>query len=96
MTTPEPTRFPDDVVQAVLAHMNDDHAADSLVIVRANGAPDAIAATMTDLDTTAGTWSVVTAEGRRELVVAWLGPVADRSDLRRAVVELHTAALGDA
>lgn len=89
-----PNRFPDDVVQAVLRHMNDDHRDDSLVIVRANGAPAATQATMTDLDTAAGTWRVVEPDGERDLVVAWLGPVVERADLRREVVALYTAAGG--
>ena len=39
--------FPEQVVDAVLAHMNDDHTDDSLRIVQAFGHPDATAATMT-------------------------------------------------
>jgi len=85
-------RFPDDVVQAVLGHMNEDHADDSLVIVRAYGAPAATAAEMIDLDTAGGTWSVTEPDGRRELAVAWLGPVVERADLRREVVALYETA----
>lgn len=85
-------RFPDDVVQAVLGHMNDDHAGDSLVIVRAYGAPAATAAQMIDLDTTRGIWRVTEPGGPRELSIDWLGPVAERADLRREVVALYESA----
>ncbi|MEA9984014.1 MULTISPECIES: DUF2470 domain-containing protein [Subtercola] len=52
------THFEADVVAAILAHMNNDHPEDNLVIVRAFGAPDAERATMVDLDTVGGTWAV--------------------------------------
>lgn len=75
--------------------MNDDHADDSLVIVRAHGAPAATAAQMIDLDTTGGTWRVTEPEGPRELTITWLGPVVERADLRREVVALYDAARTD-
>ena len=50
--------FGPDVVDAVLRHMNSDHREDNLVIVRANGAPDASDATMIGLDDQEGVWSV--------------------------------------
>ncbi|MGY0230403.1 DUF2470 domain-containing protein [Longispora urticae] len=47
MTNP----FSPDVVAAVARHMNDDHAADSVLIVRAfGGVPAAVAVRMTGLD----------------------------------------------
>ena len=46
------------VVDAVLAHMNGDHLEDNLVIVRGHGMPEATAASMSDADGEAGTWTV--------------------------------------
>ncbi|BDI24162.1 DUF2470 domain-containing protein [Herbiconiux sp. L3-i23] len=85
--------FPDDVVTAVLRHMNDDHNDDSLVIVRANGAPDASRARMTRIDGEAGTWVVTTPKGERELRVAWSTPITKRAEIRREIVLLHEEAL---
>ncbi len=88
------SRFSADVVDAVLRHMNDDHGADSLAIVRAHGAPGALWAAMTDLDREAGVWRVGFASGEVELRIPWPIPVLERPDLRRAVVELHRRAVG--
>jgi len=85
-------RFPDDVAQAVLRHMNDDHAEDNLVIVRGNGAAAATAAEMIDLDTEGGTWLVTEPDGERELIVEWPEPVVERADIRVQVVALYEAA----
>ncbi|MCM3516519.1 DUF2470 domain-containing protein [Nocardioides sp. P86] len=83
----------EDVVDAVLAHMNDDHAEDSLRIVRAHGYPAATSAEMTSVDAHGGTWHVVDATGEASLRVAWPGgPVTERAQLRREVVALHEAA----
>jgi hypothetical protein len=87
------TTFPSDVVEAVLHHMNDDHADDSLVIVRAFAETDATAATMAGLDSAGGTWRVEVDDERRSVTIPWLGPVVDRADIRREVVNLHTAAI---
>ena len=82
-------RFSDDVVSAVLHHMNDDHADDSLVIVRAFAHPDASEATMTGLDGDGGDW-IATVHGEEVPVrVAWPSPVSERPGIRRAVVELY-------
>ncbi|MFJ8895148.1 DUF2470 domain-containing protein [Leifsonia sp. NPDC102414] len=86
--------FPPEVVDAVLRHMNSDHTDDNLVIVRANGAPDAAAATMTALDADGGMWSVSTADSATaiELRIPWTIPVAERADIRKAVVLLYRSA----
>lgn len=83
--------FPAEVVDAVLRHMNTDHSEDNLVIVRANGAPQATAARMTGLDTDAGVWSVTDGGAETELRVPWPIPVAERPDIRKAVVVLYRA-----
>ncbi|MBS1673484.1 MAG: biliverdin-producing heme oxygenase [Actinobacteria bacterium] len=81
------------VVTAVTAHMNGDHPDDNLLIVRAFGRPDAQAARMVGVDADGGTWSVTDPQGVHELVVPWAGgPIADRPQIRRAVVMLYRAA----
>lgn len=88
-----PAEFPDEVVAAILHHMNDDHTDDSLLIVRAFGAPEATAATMTGLDGEGGTWRVEAGEDVSELRVAWPGgPISERPEVRREVVALYDAA----
>lgn len=81
------------VVAAVTAHMNDDHPEDNLLIARAFGHPEATAARMTGVAAGHGTWSVSGPQGVHELVVPWAGgPIADRPQIRRAVVMLYRAA----
>lgn len=86
------TTFSADVVQAVLHHMNDDHLDDNLVIVRAFGQPDATAATMTGFDGAQSFWQA-TVDGRSvDVTIAWPGPVVERADIRREVVNLYDQA----
>ena len=82
------------VVSAVLAHMNDDHLDDNLLIVRADGASAATAASMSDLDGEAGTWTVIGPEGPMgERRIPWPGgPITERAEIRREVVALYDAA----
>ncbi len=92
-TSSQPQRFADSVVAGVTGHMNGDHAADNLDIVRAYGQPTATAATMTDLDTVEGVWTATVDGSDVEVRVPWPGaPLSERPQLRVAVVELHTAA----
>lgn len=85
--------FPDPVVAAVLAHMNDDHTHDSLLIVRAFALPDAVDATMTGFDGDGGVWSTTTADGTEEVRVAWpAAPITERAEVRREIVALYDAA----
>lgn len=84
--------FPDDVVTAVLAHMNSDHNDDNLLIARAFGDPDATAATMATLDKLGGTW-VYSGDGeRRQLTVPWRDRISERPEIRREIVHLYDAA----
>lgn len=82
------------VVTAVLAHMNDDHLDDNLLIVRAHGTPEATAASMSDADGEAGTWTVIGPEGPLgERRIRWPGgPLIERAEIRREVVALYDAA----
>lgn len=85
--------FEPDVVRAVLAHMNDDHSDDSLLIARAFGPPSTTAARMTGLDSTSGHWEVEVDGRLVELRVPWpAGPISERPEIRREVVALYDAA----
>ncbi|WGX96477.1 DUF2470 domain-containing protein [Nocardioides sp. L-11A] len=89
-----PHAFDPAVVDAVLAHMNGDHLDDNLLIVRAHGVPEATAASMSDVDGEAGTWTVIGPEGPLgERRILWPGgPIAERAEIRREVVALYDAA----
>ncbi|GAA5145724.1 hypothetical protein GCM10025768_03330 [Microbacterium pseudoresistens] len=89
-----PTAFSDEVVSAILRHMNDDHTDDNLLIVRAFGAPDATAATMTGLDGDGGDWRVEQPDAEpAKLRVPWpSGSITERPEVRREVVALYDAA----
>ena len=87
-----PHEFEPAVVDAVLAHMNDDHADDALVIVRAFGQPDAESATMTALAGEAGVFSAVVGGVATEVRVPWSVPITERPQIRREVVVLHERA----
>lgn len=85
--------FSAQVVDAVLAHMNDDHTDDSLLIVRAFALPDAEAATMTGLDERAGHFTATTAGSSEEVRVPWpAGRISERAEIRREVVALYDEA----
>ncbi len=84
--------FSQDIIDAVMKHMNDDHTDDSLVIVRAFAEPLAEEARMSGLDGEAGFWSVRVGEKTRTVRVAWPEPVTERAQIRRAVVVLHADA----
>jgi hypothetical protein len=86
------TTFSTDVVDAVLHHMNDDHTNDSLVIVRAFGQPDATAATMTGFDGTDSFWEAQVGGTPVKVTIPWPGPVVERADIRREVVNLYDQA----
>jgi hypothetical protein len=89
----EPTPFTPDVVTAILRHMNDDHAADSLLIVQANGEPGAVAARMTGLDAAGGDFAAVLPGGREEGVrIPWSETLTERAQVRAEVVRLYTEA----
>ncbi len=86
--------FPDEVVEAVCAHMNGDHQDDNLTIVRAFGTPEATSATMTGLDSEGGTWLAACPDGDREVRVGWpIGRISERAEIRHQVVALHELCL---
>ena len=91
--SPADAVFSDDIVAAVLHHMNDDHAADNLLIARAFGTRDADAAHMVHLDGLAGHW-VYRAGDSPELPlrVEWSQPISERAEIRREIVVLYDRA----
>ncbi|MFI5429870.1 DUF2470 domain-containing protein [Aeromicrobium sp. UC242_57] len=86
------TTFSADVVEAVLGHMNGDHTDDNLVIVRAFAEPDASSAIMTGFDGEISTWEAAVGEESRTVTIPWPGPVVERADIRREVVNLYDQA----
>ncbi|KHK99977.1 hypothetical protein LK09_01280 [Microbacterium mangrovi] len=89
-----PHTFDDAALHGVLTHMNGDHSDDNLLIVRAFAHPDAVSATMTGFDGDGGDWEAVLADGSASAVrVPWRGgPISERPQVRRAVVEVYAAA----
>lgn len=82
--------FTDDVIAAVLAHMNSDHRGDNLTIVRAFGSPDAGSARMVTLDEHGGTWI---ADSNDEVRIPWSTTISERAEIRREIVLLHSEAV---
>ncbi|MDL9977813.1 DUF2470 domain-containing protein [Microbacterium candidum] len=86
--------FDDSALAGVLGHMNSDHTDDNLLIVRAFGQPNATEATMTGFDGDGGDWRAMLPDGSAvDVRVQWPGgPISERPQVRRAVVELYRAA----
>lgn len=86
-------RFDDAVITGVLHHMNDDHTADNLLIVRAFGAPEATAAVMTGFTGDAAMWTAQTPSGSQDVTVPWPGgSISERPQVRQQVVALYDEA----
>jgi len=87
--------FEPEIQRAVLAHMNDDHLDDNLLIARAFGPdPAATSAVMTGFDGDGGDWAVTAAGGEATaLRVGWpAGAISERREVRREIVALYDAA----
>ncbi len=84
--------FPEDIVTAVLAHMNSDHRDDNIMIVRAFADVDAATATMTALDESAGYWSYSVGGEHRDIRLPWTEPIGERAEIRREIVALYETA----
>ncbi|MET4782862.1 DUF2470 domain-containing protein [Glaciihabitans sp. UYNi722] len=84
--------FPDDVVSAVLTHMNSDHRDDNLLIVRAFADASADAATMVSLDGAGGYWTYAAVGETRALTLPWSVAITERAEIRREIVVLYEAA----
>lgn len=83
----------DDVVLAVTAHMNGDHAEDNVVICRGvGGRADVETATMTGLDLEAVVFAVTTTDGGTdEIRVPFSSPLEDRPQIRAEVAQMYHA-----
>ncbi|GII93382.1 DUF2470 domain-containing protein [Sinosporangium siamense] len=84
------TPFTPSVVEAIKRHMNDDHAADSLLICRALGRqPEATSAVTTGVDAE-GIDFLVTVHGEEVPVrLLWGETLTERAQARTAVVRLY-------
>ena len=93
MSAPNP--FEQHVVDAVVRHMNDDHAEDSLLIVRAlGGRPEATSAATTGVDAEAIAFSAQV-DGRTEVVrVPWSAQLTERAQIRAEVTRMYHEACG--
>lgn len=87
-------RFDDAALAGVLGHMNRDHSSDNLLIARAFGVPDAVAARMTDFDGDGGRWDAVRPDDATvEVAAPWpSGPITERAEVRREIVALYDEA----
>ena len=82
--------FAPEVIDAVCAHMNDDHTEDSLRIVQAFARPSATAAVMSGLDGDAGVWTTTVDGADEDVRVPWpAAPITERAEIRREVVALY-------
>ena len=79
-------------VDAVLAHMNDGHRDDNVLIVRAFAGRHADTAVMSDLDGRGGTWRYRFEGEEHELHLPWSGEVTEHPEVQREIVGLYDAA----
>jgi len=90
--------FSPEVVAAISRHMNDDHAADNVVICRALGdQPEATAATMTGMSPAGIEFAATVRDDTVPVVVPWSEPISERAQVRAEVVRMFaeaSAALG--
>ncbi|MDL4777002.1 MULTISPECIES: DUF2470 domain-containing protein [Thermomonosporaceae] len=88
MTEAEP--FTEDVVRQIARHMNQDHAADCLLICRAlGGRPEATAARMTGMDADGLDLAAAVEGGEAVVRVPWSGRLTERAQVRREVVRMY-------
>jgi hypothetical protein len=85
--------FSPEAVAAVTRHMNDDHAADNVVICRVLGRrPDVTGATMTGMDERGIEFRVDVGDGEAVVRIPWITVPTTRADVRTEVVNLYQAA----
>jgi Protein of unknown function (DUF2470) len=85
--------FSDEIVNAVVDHMNGDHPGDNLLIAQAFGDADAETSELVGLDEHEATFVFTVAGDQRLLDVPWpAGEIAERSDIRREIVVLYERA----
>jgi len=83
--------FAPDVVAAVLRHMNEDHAEDSLQIVRTlGGQPAATSVRLADISPIGATFVGTTAAGAPyEVLMAWSAEVTERPQFRHEFARMY-------
>ncbi|KIH98670.1 hypothetical protein LP52_12010 [Streptomonospora alba] len=87
------TPFTAEAVSAITAHMNDDHAYETLVICRAlGGVPGAAEARMTGLDSGGGDYAALVGGAEVAVRIPWSQELAERSQVRREVVRMYREA----
>lgn len=78
-----------EIVDAVVAHMNGDHADDNAVICRGvGGHPEVETAVMTGLDERSIAFLAQTASGPIEVSIPFDEPLGDRPQIRDAVARM--------
>lgn len=90
MGDPSTDLFGSAVTTAVLRHMNDDHAEDSLLICRALGdVPAAESAAMSGMDPAAIHFVAQVDGAPVEVRIPWSGPITERGQIRAEVVRMY-------
>lgn len=85
--------FPAEVIEAIARHMNNDHAEDSVLIVRAlGGRPAATAATMTGMDADGIDFSAQVDGQPVPVRIAWSRRLTERAQVRAEVVRMYAEA----
>lgn len=86
-------RFDEATVSGVTAHMNADHADDTLLICRSlGGRPAATAATMVGLDGNGGDYLVTVGGDTEAIRIPWSRQLTERAEIRLEVVRMYEAA----
>lgn len=81
--------FDEEVIAAVIGHMNAEHRHDSLAIVRSlAGVTDATEVVITDLSGEGVAFDVKTPSGSRRAVVPWYEMPRTRADIRLELVRM--------
>ncbi|MGC4944508.1 DUF2470 domain-containing protein [Kribbella sp. DT2] len=86
--------FTPEIVAAVLRHMNEDHADDSLQIVRAlGGHPDAVSVQLATIDPAGAVFAVtVVAGGVVRVQLPWSEQIVERPQFRHEFARMHREA----
>ena len=83
-----PKWFPREILDAVISHMNNDHLADSLAIVRVVGqTPDASAVVLSDLGVDGAHFEATLSDGSTaSVLIPWSQTPVERADIRHELV----------
>lgn len=82
--------FDDSVIAAITRHMNEDHAADTLVICRGvGGHPAATAARMDTFDGTGADFTTTVDGVEVPLRITWSQPLSQRAEVRPEIVRMY-------